>query len=233
MQSRDPGSSALLTDLYQLTMLQTYYEHGMTDTAVFELFFRRLPPKARNFFVAAGLEQVVEFLEGLAFLARGARLAGAARTGSHRSTLDQLAQACASPATSGRHSRGHGVLRQRAHHPRRGAAAGGSAGGNADHEHPAFPDHDRQQGRARGLAGARQAAGGLRLAPRPRRRGRPLCSARHLSRRDVGHGHRARGHSGTACRSSAPWRTPSFRPTTARCRRSRTSRAAIPTTSPS
>jgi nicotinate phosphoribosyltransferase len=45
---RDPGSSALLTDLYQLTMLQAYYEQEMTDTAVFELFFRRLPPKARN-----------------------------------------------------------------------------------------------------------------------------------------------------------------------------------------
>src|SRR5262245_53860765 len=67
MPFRDPGSSALLTDLYQLTMLQTYYEHGMTDTAVFELYVRRLPPKARNFFVAAGLEQVVEFLEELRF----------------------------------------------------------------------------------------------------------------------------------------------------------------------
>jgi nicotinate phosphoribosyltransferase len=68
MQSRDPGASALLTDLYQLTMLQTYYEQRMTDTAVFELFFRRLPPRARNFFIAAGLEQVVEFLEALEFL---------------------------------------------------------------------------------------------------------------------------------------------------------------------
>ncbi len=68
MRSRDPGASALLTDLYQLTMLQTYFERGMTETAVFELFFRRLPPKARNFFVAAGLEQVVEFLEQLQFL---------------------------------------------------------------------------------------------------------------------------------------------------------------------
>jgi len=68
-QHRDPGASALLTDLYQLTMLQTYYEHGMTDTAVFELFFRRLPPKRRNFFLAAGLQQVVEFLERLRFTA--------------------------------------------------------------------------------------------------------------------------------------------------------------------
>jgi len=63
----DPGVSALLTDLYQLTMLQTYFERGMTDTAVFELFFRRLPPKQRNFLLAAGLEQVVQFLEGLCF----------------------------------------------------------------------------------------------------------------------------------------------------------------------
>jgi len=68
-QHRDPGASALLTDLYQLTMLQTYYEHGMTDTAVFELFFRRLPPKRRNFFLAAGLQQIVEFLERLRFTA--------------------------------------------------------------------------------------------------------------------------------------------------------------------
>jgi nicotinate phosphoribosyltransferase len=67
MPSRDPGASALLTDLYQLTMLQTYFEQGMTGTAVFELFFRRLPPRQRNFFVAAGLGQVLEFLEELRF----------------------------------------------------------------------------------------------------------------------------------------------------------------------
>ena len=62
----DPLSSPLLTDLYQLTMLQAYYEQGMTDTAVFELFVRRLPP-GRDFLVAAGLEQVLDFLEGLRF----------------------------------------------------------------------------------------------------------------------------------------------------------------------
>lgn len=58
--------SALLTDLYQLTMLEAYARAGLADTAVFELFFRRLPPQ-RNFLVAAGLEQVLGFLEGLAF----------------------------------------------------------------------------------------------------------------------------------------------------------------------
>lgn len=58
--------SPLLTDLYQLTMMQAYLEHGMTDTAVFEFFVRELPPE-RNFLMAAGLAQVVEFLQGLRF----------------------------------------------------------------------------------------------------------------------------------------------------------------------
>jgi nicotinate phosphoribosyltransferase len=62
----NPLSSPLLTDLYELTMLQAYYERGMTDTAVFELFVRKLPPK-RDFLVAAGLEQALDFIEGLSF----------------------------------------------------------------------------------------------------------------------------------------------------------------------
>jgi nicotinate phosphoribosyltransferase len=61
-----PG--ALLTDLYQLTMLQAYYRQGMEDMAVFEFFVRRLP-ETRNFLVAAGLEQVLDYLENLRFTA--------------------------------------------------------------------------------------------------------------------------------------------------------------------
>ena len=62
----NPVSSPLLTDLYELTMLQAYYERGMTDPAVFELFVRKLPPK-RDFLVAAGLEQALDFIEGMRF----------------------------------------------------------------------------------------------------------------------------------------------------------------------
>jgi nicotinate phosphoribosyltransferase len=58
--------SALLTDLYQLTMLHAYHVHRMSDTAIFELFVRRLPPE-RNFLVAAGLEQALAFLEEFRF----------------------------------------------------------------------------------------------------------------------------------------------------------------------
>lgn len=57
---------ALLTDLYQLTMLQAYFDADMHDTAVFEMFVRKLPAQ-RNLFVAAGLEQALEFLETLRF----------------------------------------------------------------------------------------------------------------------------------------------------------------------
>jgi nicotinate phosphoribosyltransferase len=59
-----PG--ALLTDLYQLTMLHAYFRGGMDRIAVFELFVRDLP-RGRGFLLAAGLEQAVEYLEGLRF----------------------------------------------------------------------------------------------------------------------------------------------------------------------
>ena len=56
----------LLTDLYQLTMLQAYYVEGMRDTAVFDLFVRRLPER-RNYLVAAGLQPALEYLTTLGF----------------------------------------------------------------------------------------------------------------------------------------------------------------------
>jgi nicotinate phosphoribosyltransferase len=59
--------SGLLTDLYELTMAAGYFEAGKAgEKATFELSIRRLP-KNRNFVLAAGLEQVVEYLLGLKF----------------------------------------------------------------------------------------------------------------------------------------------------------------------
>lgn len=60
----NPSNNALLTDLYQLTMVQAYLEQRMDEPAVFEFFVRRLPPH-RNFLLAAGLEQVLDFLSDL------------------------------------------------------------------------------------------------------------------------------------------------------------------------
>nr|PZN80931.1 MAG: nicotinate phosphoribosyltransferase [Pseudomonadota bacterium] len=62
----DLSRSPLLTDLYQLNMIQAYLEHGKTETAVFEFFVRKLP-RSRGFLVAAGLEQALDFLENLSF----------------------------------------------------------------------------------------------------------------------------------------------------------------------
>ncbi len=61
-------ASALLTDLYQLTMLQGYFDHRMEEIAVFEFFARKLPAQ-RNFLLAAGLEQALIFLENFHFTA--------------------------------------------------------------------------------------------------------------------------------------------------------------------
>ncbi len=57
---------ALLTDLYQLNMMTAYLEHGITGTAVFELFVRKLPSR-RGFLMTAGLEQALQFLETVSF----------------------------------------------------------------------------------------------------------------------------------------------------------------------
>src|SRR5262245_31050501 len=57
-------TSALLTDLYQLNMMQAYLDRGETKTAVFEFFIRRLPAQ-RGFLIAAGLEQALDFLTEL------------------------------------------------------------------------------------------------------------------------------------------------------------------------
>jgi nicotinate phosphoribosyltransferase len=62
----EDGGSALLTDLYQLNMVQAYLDHEETRPAVFELFVRKLPG-ARGFLMAAGLEQALAFLEELRF----------------------------------------------------------------------------------------------------------------------------------------------------------------------
>src|SRR3990170_7109917 len=59
-------SPALLTDLYELTMLQAYVEEGMHAEAVFDLYVRRLP-STRNYLLACGLDDVLEYLEALAF----------------------------------------------------------------------------------------------------------------------------------------------------------------------
>lgn len=66
MSSVRPPARPLAVDLYQLTMAQAYHAAGMLDVAVFEFFIRKLP-SCRNFLLAAGLAQAIEFLAGFHF----------------------------------------------------------------------------------------------------------------------------------------------------------------------
>lgn len=66
-----PGASqdislSLFTDLYELTMAQAYWQSGVTADACFSLFVRRLPTN-RGYLVFAGLEDMLDALNGLRF----------------------------------------------------------------------------------------------------------------------------------------------------------------------
>ena len=59
-------SNAIFTDLYELTMAQAYWQNNMIARARFSLFFRQYPPN-RAYFVAAGLEEVLDYLQDFRF----------------------------------------------------------------------------------------------------------------------------------------------------------------------
>jgi len=60
------NSPALLTDLYELTMAQVYFNEGLNDKAYFEIVTRSLPPNW-GYFVLAGLAEMNSFLEEFCF----------------------------------------------------------------------------------------------------------------------------------------------------------------------
>ena len=57
---------AILTDLYELTMAQSYFQNNRFEPATFSLFIRAYPPN-RGYFVAAGLQDVLDFLADFSF----------------------------------------------------------------------------------------------------------------------------------------------------------------------
>ena len=59
-------SRALLTDLYELTMAQSFLEHGKTGRAVFSVTVRTMPPE-RNFLVSCGLESLIQYVTSCTF----------------------------------------------------------------------------------------------------------------------------------------------------------------------
>ncbi|MDV2686952.1 nicotinate phosphoribosyltransferase, partial [Alkalihalophilus lindianensis] len=60
-------SFTLHTDLYQINMAETYWRDGIhKKRAVFELYFRKLP-FGNGYAVFAGLEKVIQFIQGFRF----------------------------------------------------------------------------------------------------------------------------------------------------------------------
>ena len=56
----------LLTDLYELTMMQGYFKNPTNQTVIFDMFYRT-NPCGGSFAIAAGLEQMIEYIENLRF----------------------------------------------------------------------------------------------------------------------------------------------------------------------
>ena len=62
----DSRNLTLLTDFYELTMMQGYFERNENDVVVFDVFFRSNPNQS-GYSIAAGLEQVIEYIKNLNF----------------------------------------------------------------------------------------------------------------------------------------------------------------------
>jgi nicotinate phosphoribosyltransferase len=62
----DPSEVSLLNDLYEFTVAAAFFERGMTGVASFEVMVRRFPA-TRGYMIAAGLERVLELIEGFHF----------------------------------------------------------------------------------------------------------------------------------------------------------------------
>ena len=56
----------LLTDLYELTMMQGYFKNPTNQTVIFDMFYRN-NPCGGSFAITAGLEQMIEYIENLHF----------------------------------------------------------------------------------------------------------------------------------------------------------------------
>ncbi len=61
-----PENMSLFTDYYELTMCASYFDNKNFEQATFDLFIRRLPEN-RSYFLFAGLEEALQYLESIKF----------------------------------------------------------------------------------------------------------------------------------------------------------------------
>ena len=74
---KNPMNYTLLCDFYELTMGNGYFQTGMSEQiCYFDVFFRTVPDGG-GFAIAAGLEQVIDYIENLRFTRRTSHFSGA------------------------------------------------------------------------------------------------------------------------------------------------------------
>jgi nicotinate phosphoribosyltransferase len=66
LKYQNQQNMGLFTDFYELTMCASYFDNQKFEPATFDLFIRRLPPN-RGYLLFAGLEQVLQYLQGVKF----------------------------------------------------------------------------------------------------------------------------------------------------------------------
>ncbi|MDE6698237.1 MAG: hypothetical protein K2J91_02010, partial [Lachnospiraceae bacterium] len=62
----DRMNLTLLTDLYELTMMQGYFKSNSSETVVFDVFYRK-NPSGSGYAICCGLEQVIDYIKNLNF----------------------------------------------------------------------------------------------------------------------------------------------------------------------
>ena len=126
----------MMTDLYELTMMNGYLRFGMENNrACFDIFYRKQGDMTA-YAVAAGLEQAIDYVRNLHF--------------SNEDIAYLRSLNIFDGRDSGRSGR-HDHLSGRTDHPCHRADYGSAAAGNRTAQHHQPPDADRHQSLSRGL----------------------------------------------------------------------------------
>ena len=56
----------LLTDFYELTMMQGYFKNNTNERVIFDVFYRT-NPSGSGYAICAGLDQVIDYIKNLHF----------------------------------------------------------------------------------------------------------------------------------------------------------------------
>lgn len=164
----------MMTDLYELTMMNGYLRFGMENNrACFDIFYRKQGDMTA-YAVAAGLEQAIDYVRNLHFSNEDIAYLRSLNI-FDEAFLARLATLRFTGEDSGRSGR-HDHLSGRTDRPCHRADYGSAAAGNRAAQHHQPPDADRHQSLSRRAGGPRRQRAGIWPSPRAGRT--PVSTAR-------------------------------------------------------